>query len=64
MLDHLGVELGRISGSLARLLAVLAVVAPYEMAAQLARLLPGVKISPISSARTEEVVTALEKSKP
>jgi hypothetical protein len=41
----LGVELGRISGSLARLLAVLTVVAPYSLAAQLAGLLLGVKIS-------------------
>jgi hypothetical protein len=48
LLEHLGVEPGRISGSLARLLAVLAVVAPYEMAAQLAWLLLGVKISPMS----------------
>jgi hypothetical protein len=40
-----GVEPGRISGSLARLLAVLAVVAPYSLAAQLAWLLWGVRIS-------------------
>jgi len=48
LLDHLGVEPGRISGSLARLLAVLAVVAPYSLAAQLAWLLLGIKISPMS----------------
>jgi hypothetical protein len=42
------VEPGRISGSLARLLALLAVVAPYTLAAQLAWLLMGVKISPMS----------------
>jgi hypothetical protein len=47
LLDLLGVEPGRISGSLARLLALLAVVAPYPLAAQLAWLLLGVKISPM-----------------
>ena len=47
MLEQLGVEPGRISGSLARLLALLAVVAPYPLAAQLAWLLLGVKISPM-----------------
>jgi hypothetical protein len=47
LLDVLGVEPGRISGSLARLLALLAVVAPYTLAAQLAWLLLGVKISPM-----------------
>jgi hypothetical protein len=41
------VEPGRISGSLARLLALLAVVAPYPLAAALAWLLLGVKISPM-----------------
>ena len=45
LLAVLGVEPGRMSGSLARLLAVLAVVAPYSLAAQLAWLLLGVKIS-------------------
>ena len=40
-------EPGRISGSLARLLALLAVVAPYPLAAALAWLLLGVKISPM-----------------
>ena len=45
LLEVLGVEPGRISGSLARLLAVLAVVAPYPLAAQLAELLLGVKVS-------------------
>ena len=48
LLDLLGVEPGRISGSLARLLALLAVVAPYSLAARLAWLLLGVKISPMS----------------
>jgi len=35
LLDHLGVEPGRISGSLARLLVLLTVIAPYELAARL-----------------------------
>ncbi len=43
LLDLLGVEPGRIRGSLARLLAA---VAPYPLAARLAGLLLGVKISP------------------
>lgn len=47
VLEQLGVEPGRISGSLARLLALLAVVAPYPLAAELAWLLLGVKISPM-----------------
>jgi hypothetical protein len=47
LLDRLGVEPGRISGSLARLLAVLAAVAPYPLAARLAGLLLGVTISPM-----------------
>jgi hypothetical protein len=46
LLDLLGVEPGRISGSLARLLALLAAVAPYPLAARLAELLLGV-ISPM-----------------
>src|ERR1700737_108790 len=45
LLDLLGVEPGRISGSLARLLALLAVVAPFPLAAHLAWLLLGVKVS-------------------
>lgn len=45
LLDLLDVEPGRICGSLARLLALLATVAPYELAARLAGLLLGVKIS-------------------
>lgn len=45
LLDLLGVEPGRICGSLARLLALLAAVAPYELAARLAGLLLGVNIS-------------------
>ena len=42
--DFLGVEPGRFSGSLARLLVLLAVVAPYPLAARLAGLLLGVKV--------------------
>jgi hypothetical protein len=41
------VEPGRISGSLARLLGLLAAVAPYPLAARLAELLLGVKVSPM-----------------
>ena len=47
LLDLLGVEPGRISGALARLLALLAAVAPYPLAARLAWLLLGVTISPM-----------------
>jgi hypothetical protein len=47
LLDLLGVEPGRISGSLARLLALLGAVAPYPLAARLAQLLLGVTISPM-----------------
>jgi hypothetical protein len=47
LLDLPGVEPGRISGSLARLPALLAAVAPYQLAARLAWLLPGVTISPM-----------------
>jgi len=47
LLDLLAVEPGRISGSLARLLALLAVVAPFTLAARLAWQLLGVKISPM-----------------
>ena len=45
LLDRLGVEPGRICGSLARLLVLLATVAPYTQAAQLAWQLLGVKIT-------------------
>jgi hypothetical protein len=47
LLEVLGVEAGRICGSLARWLALLATVAPYELAARLANLLLGVTISPM-----------------
>jgi hypothetical protein len=46
LLDWLGVEPGRISGALARWLALLASIAPYPLAARLAWLLLGVTISP------------------
>ena len=42
LLDLLGVEPGRISGALARLLAALTTVVPYPLAARLAGLLLGV----------------------
>lgn len=48
LLDVLGVEPGRISGALARLLALLAAVAPYPLAARLAELLLGVTVSSMS----------------
>jgi hypothetical protein len=47
LLDLLDVEPGRISGALARLLALLATVAPYPLAARVAWLLLGVVISPM-----------------
>ena len=47
LLDLLGVEPGRISGALARLLVLLATVVPYPLAARLAWLLLGVTISPM-----------------
>ncbi len=47
LLDVLGVEPGRISGSLARLLALLGTVAPYPLAARLVWLLLGVKVNPM-----------------
>jgi hypothetical protein len=48
LLDLLGVEPGRICGSLARLLALLAAVAPYSLAARLAWLLLGVDVNAMS----------------
>lgn len=47
LLEWLDVEPGRISGALARLLALLATVAPYPLAARLAGLLLGVTVSPM-----------------
>ena len=46
--QRLGVEAGRVSGSLARLLALLGVVVPYEMAAKLCLLFFGVEVSPMA----------------
>jgi len=48
LLQRLGAEVGRISGSLARLAALLGVVAPYPLAAQLVELFFGIKLSPMS----------------
>jgi hypothetical protein len=44
LLRLLGAELGRVSGSLARLLALLGAVVPYELAAELATLFFGTKV--------------------
>ena len=46
LLDLLGVEPGRICGSLARRLGLLATVAPYELASQLAELVLGSRSAP------------------
>lgn len=48
LMDVLGVEIGRISGTLARLLALLGVVVPYELAARLAFIFFGVQVSAMS----------------
>ena len=45
LLDRLGIEAGRVSGSLARLLALLGVVVPYELAARLVLLFFGIEVS-------------------
>src|SRR5450432_1006702 len=54
LLGLLGVEPGRISGSLARLLALLAAVAPYSLAARLAWLLLGVDVNAMGVWRTAQ----------
>ena len=54
LLEQLGVEPGRVSGSLARLLALLGVVVPYELAARLAWLFFGVQVSPMTVWRAEQ----------
>jgi hypothetical protein len=54
LLALLDVEPGRISGALARLLALLATVAPYPLAARLAWLLLGVVISPMGIGRVAQ----------
>jgi hypothetical protein len=56
LLDLLGVEPGRICGSLARLLALLAAVAPYELAARLANLLLGVNLNAMAVWRVAQRV--------
>jgi len=48
LLARLGVEAGRVSGSLARLLALLGVVVPYQLAAHLAKLFFGIDVSPMT----------------
>lgn len=48
LLVRLGVEAGRVSGGLARLLALLGVVVPYQLAARLAHLFFGVEVSPMT----------------
>jgi hypothetical protein len=45
LLDRLGVETGRVSGSLARLMALLGVVVPYDLAKQLVWLFFGIEVS-------------------
>ena len=45
LMDALGVEHGSISGSLARLLALLGVLVPYQLAARLALIFFGVEVS-------------------
>jgi hypothetical protein len=62
LLDKLGVEVGRLSGSLARLVALLGVVVPYELAARLVVLFFGVEISPMTVWRTvQRLGEALEE---
>jgi hypothetical protein len=52
LIDKLGVEAGRLSGSLARLVALLGVVVPYELASRLVSLFFGVEVSPMTVWRT------------
>jgi hypothetical protein len=52
LIDKLGVEVGRLSGSLARLVALLGIVVPYELAARLVLLFFGVELSPMTVWRT------------
>jgi ribosomal protein S27AE len=54
LLDLLGVEPGRLCGSLARRLGLLAAVAPYQLAARLAQLLLGVTISAMGGWRVAQ----------
>lgn len=48
VLETLALEAGRVSGSLARLLALLGVVVPYQLAARLAYLFFGTEVSPMT----------------
>jgi hypothetical protein len=48
LMELLGVEAGRVSGALARMLALLGVVVPYELAARLAHLFFGVSVCPMT----------------
>lgn len=48
LVRHLGAEVGRISGSLARLVALVGVVVPYPLASQLVEQFFGVKLSPMT----------------
>lgn len=45
LFDRLGIESGRISGSLARLMALLGVVVPYDLAANLVWILLGIEVN-------------------
>jgi hypothetical protein len=52
LLERLGVEVGHLSGSLARLVAVLGIVVPYELAAQLVVLFFGIRVPAMTVWRT------------
>ena len=52
LVEKLGAEAGRLSGSLARLVALLGVVVPYELAARLVVLFFGIEICPMTVWRT------------
>lgn len=62
MHDALGLEAGRLSGALARLVAVLACVVPYEMAVMLAELFFGVKLSAMTVWRVAQRLGAAAES--
>jgi hypothetical protein len=55
LLEALGVEPGRLCGSLARVLALLGVVVPFELAARLAELLLGVRVTPLRDAKDRKI---------
>jgi len=52
LLELLGVEVGHLSGSLARLVALLGIVVPYELAAQLVMLFFGIQVPAMTVWRT------------